>query len=183
MKEASVWPPINNGQHLVKGACVCVAMYLFIFNGSSCPGLVVFCYPAKLIRIKGKFPLGPSANNSAFVSIFDCSCSCSRSCSRSCSCSCSCSIGIFPAGTIQQPGLGHLEVANRSLPLFLIANGLYPGSLLLGILTCLFSPFELLLLRQEIRQSAFATKDVSSRTRDRLSGVFEAEAAVAKGQE
>lgn len=87
------------------------------------------------------------------------------------------------SGAIRQPGLCHLKVANRPLPLFLVANGLDPGSLLLGILACFFSPFELLLLRQEIRQGAFATENVPSRTRDRLAGVFEAEAAVAKGEE
>lgn len=152
-------------------------LHLFIVNGSSCPCLVIFCYPTKLICIKGKLPLGPGANNGAFVSIFN----------RGCSCSCRCSycytIGVFLANAIRQPGLCHLKVANRPLPLFLVANGLDPGSLLLGILACLFSPFKLLFLRQEIRQSAFATENIPSWTRDRFSGVFETEAAVAKGQE
>lgn len=138
---------------------------LFILNGSPSLCFVVFRNPVQFIRVKGKLSLGPSANSGLFLFAL-----------------CH-SIRTRLARIVRQPSLGHFEIANGSLSVFRIPNGSDPGSLFLGILTCLFSPLELLLLRQEVLQGTFAAEDVPSWAGDWLSGVFEAETAESERQE
>lgn len=146
--------------------CVGSSPHLFIINCFPSLCLVIFRNPIELIRIKGKFSLRPSAYSSFF----------SFTLRRSTRTWLARAIG-------RQPGLGQFEIADGSLALLVVANGPYPGSLLLCILARLFCPLKLLLLRQEVLQGAFAAENVPSWARDRLSGVFQAQTAESKGQE